>query len=110
MAGVRDLSAIGNPYLCFNISPEVIRLAMVMDVRYPLLRGQVEDFLFERDIYICHETVWFWWNRFDPVFAAEISNTKRRGQQHQYTSRRRTSAGMRHREPGVGDQLCAAPG
>ena len=19
-----------------------------------------------------HETIWFWWNRFDPIFAAEI--------------------------------------
>ena len=26
----------------------------------------------ERGIDICHETVRFWWNRFGPVFAAEI--------------------------------------
>ena len=30
---------------------------MNMDVRYPLLLGQAEDLLFERDICICHETV-----------------------------------------------------
>ena len=28
--------------------------------------------LFERGIDICHETVRFWWNRFGPMFAAEI--------------------------------------
>jgi putative transposase len=35
-----------------------------------------DDLLFERGIDICHETVRFWWNRFGPMFAAEI--TKRR--------------------------------
>ena len=33
---------------------------------------QAEDLLFERGIDICHETVRFWWNRFGPMFAAEI--------------------------------------
>jgi len=28
--------------------------------------------VFERGINICHETVRFWWNRFGPMFAAEI--------------------------------------
>jgi putative transposase len=32
----------------------------------------VEDLLFERGIDISHETVRFWWNRFGPMFAAEI--------------------------------------
>ena len=32
----------------------------------------VEDLLHERGIEISHETVWFWWNRFGPMFAAEI--------------------------------------
>ncbi len=45
---------------------------MVMYIRYPLSLRQVEDLLFERNIDICHETVWFWWNWFDPMFAAEI--------------------------------------
>jgi putative transposase len=44
----------------------------MMYVRYPLSLRQVEDLLFERGIDICHETVRFWWNRFGPVFAAEI--------------------------------------
>jgi putative transposase len=32
----------------------------------------VEDLLHERGIDISHETVRFWWNRFGPIFAAEI--------------------------------------
>jgi putative transposase len=50
----------------------VIRLAVMMYVRFPLSLRQVEDLLFERGIDICHETVWYWWNRFGPMFAAEI--------------------------------------
>ena len=61
-----------NPFRYFNNSPEVIRLAVMMYVRYPLSLRQVEDLLFERGIGICHETVRYWWNRFGPLFAAEI--------------------------------------
>ena len=32
----------------------------------------VEDLLFERGIDVCHETVRHWWNRFGPLFAADI--------------------------------------
>jgi putative transposase len=32
----------------------------------------VEDLLFERGIDLCHETVRLWWNRFGPLFAADI--------------------------------------
>jgi putative transposase len=61
-----------SPFRCFNSSPEVIRLTVMMYIRYPLSLRQVEDLLFERGIDICHETVRFWWNRFGPLFAAEI--------------------------------------
>jgi len=61
-----------NPFRCFNSSPEVIRLTVMLYVRYPLSLRQVEDLLFERGIDICHETVRFWWNRFGPKVAAEI--------------------------------------
>jgi putative transposase len=61
-----------NPFRYFNSSPEVIRLTVMMYIRYPLSLRQVEDLLFERGIDICHETVRFWWNRFGPLFAAEI--------------------------------------
>jgi len=55
-----------NPFRYFNSSPEVIRLTVMMYIRYPLSLRQVEDLLFERGIDICHETVRFWWNRFGP--------------------------------------------
>ena len=45
---------------------------MMLYIRYPLSLRQVEDLLFERGVDICHETVRFWWNRFGPMFAAEI--------------------------------------
>jgi len=67
-----------NPFRYFNSSPEVIRLTVMMYIRFPLSLRQVEDLLFERGIDISHETVRFWWNRFGPMFAAEI---RRRRQQ-----------------------------
>src|SRR5512141_1597371 len=61
-----------SPFKYFNSSPEVIRLAVLLYVRYPLSLRNVEDLLAERGIDICHETVRLWWNRFGPLFAAEI--------------------------------------
>ena len=59
-----------SPFCYFNSSPENIRL--VAYVRYPLWLRNVEDLLFERGIDICHETVRLWWNRFGPMFVADI--------------------------------------
>ena len=61
-----------SPFRYFKTSPEIIRLAVMMYVRFPLSLRDVEDLLHERGIDICHETVRFWWNRFGPLFAAEI--------------------------------------
>ena len=61
-----------NPFRYFNSSPEVIRLAVMMYIRYPLSLRQAEDILFERGIDVCHETVRYGWNRFGPLFAVEI--------------------------------------
>jgi putative transposase len=61
-----------NPFLYFKTSPEIIRLAVMMYVRFPLSLRQVEDLLHERGIDICHETVRVWWNRFGPMFATDI--------------------------------------
>lgn len=48
-----------NPFRYFNSSPEVIRLTVMMYVRFPLSLCQVEELLFERGIDICHETARF---------------------------------------------------
>ncbi len=61
-----------NPFRYFKTSPEVIRLAVMMYVRFPLSLRQVEDLLHERGIDISYETVRAWWERFGPMFAAEI--------------------------------------
>ncbi len=66
------MSKVDNPFRYFNSSPEVIRLVVMMYVRFPLSLRNVEDLLFERGIDVCHETVRFWWNRFGPLFAADI--------------------------------------
>jgi len=66
------MSKVDNPFRYFNSSPEVIRLVVMMYVRFPLSLRNVEDLLFERGIDICHETVRLWWNRFGPLFAADI--------------------------------------
>jgi putative transposase len=61
-----------NLFRYFKTSPEIIRLAVMMYVRFPLSLRNVEDLLHERGIDICHETVRYWWNRFGPMFAREI--------------------------------------
>ncbi len=61
-----------SPIRYFNSSAEVIRLVVMIYVRFPLSLRNVEDLLFERGIDICHETVRLWWNRFGPMFAADI--------------------------------------
>ena len=65
-----------NPFRYFKTSPEIIRLAVMMYVRFPLSLRNVEDLLHERGIDICHETVRYWWNRFGPMFAHQIQNRR----------------------------------
>ena len=60
------------PFYRFNSSPKVIRLVVMMYVKFPLSLRNIEDLLYERGIEVCYETVRHWWNRFGPIFAAEI--------------------------------------
>ena len=62
----------------------MIKLVVLMYIRYPLSLRNVEDLLFERGIDICHETVRLWWSRFGPMFAGEIRR-KRVQHMRQYT-------------------------
>ncbi|HKX77405.1 MAG TPA: IS6 family transposase [Novosphingobium sp.] len=74
-----------DPFRYFHSSPEVIRMVVMMYVRYPLSLRNVEDLLFERGYDLCHETVRLWWNRFGPMFAADIRRqrvSRMRGFQH----------------------------
>ncbi len=65
-----------SPFRYFKTSPEIIRLAVMLYIRFPLSLRNVEDLLHERGIEISHETVRFWWNRFGPMFAAEIRSRR----------------------------------
>ena len=69
----------------FKTSLEIIRLAVMMYVRFPLSLRNVEDLLHESGIDISHETVRFWWKRFGPLFAAEIRK-KRVSQMRAYSN------------------------
>ena len=51
-----------DPFRWLDSSPEMIRLVVMMYVRYPLSLRKVEDLLFERGTDICYETVRLWWN------------------------------------------------
>jgi transposase-like protein len=53
-----------SPFPSFKTSPEIVRLAVMMYVRFPLSLRNVEDLLQERGIDISYKTVRFWWNRF----------------------------------------------
>ena len=68
---------MNNPFRYFNSSAEVIRLAVMMYIRYPLSLRQVEDIM--RGIDICHETVRYWWHRFGSMFAGEIRKRRVHG-------------------------------
>ncbi len=68
-----------SPFKYFKTSPEIIRLAVMLYVRFPLSLRNVEDLLHERGVDISHETVRFWWHRFGPMFASEIRKRRIEG-------------------------------
>jgi putative transposase len=65
-----------SPFRYFKTSSEIIRLAVMLCVRFPPSLRNVEDLLHERGIDISHETVRFWWNRFGPMSAADIRKNR----------------------------------
>jgi putative transposase len=66
------MSKAPSPFRYFHSSPEIIRMVVMLYVRFPLSLRNVEDLLFERGFDLCHETVRLWWNRFGPMFAGDI--------------------------------------
>ncbi len=56
----------------FKSSTEIIHLAVMLYVRYPLSPRNVENLLHEWGIDISHQTVRFWWNRFGWIFASTV--------------------------------------
>src|SRR6056297_2032232 len=68
-----------DPFKGFQSSPEIIRLAVMLYVRFQLSLRNVEDLLHERGVDISHETVRYWWHRFGPLFASEIRKRRIEG-------------------------------
>jgi putative transposase len=60
----------------FKTSPEVIGVAVMLYVRFPLSLRNVEDLLHECGNDITHETVRVWWGRFDQHFDAESRRSR----------------------------------
>ena len=56
----------------FKTSPEIIQLAVMLYVRFPLSLRDVEDLLHERGVDVSYESVRYWWHRFGSQFASEI--------------------------------------
>jgi transposase-like protein len=49
-----------SPFRYFKSSPDIIRLAVMLYIRFPLSLRNDEDLLHERGIEISHETAKFW--------------------------------------------------
>ena len=62
----------------FKTSPEIIQLAVMLHVRFPLSLRNVEDLLHERGVDVSYEFVRYWWPRFGSQFASQIK-TRRAG-------------------------------
>ena len=60
-----------HPFRYLHSSPEVIRLVVMIYMRYPLSLRNIEDLPFERGIDIYHKPVQLWWGRFGQMLASE---------------------------------------
>ena len=63
----------------FKTSPEIIQLAVMLYVRFPLSLRNVEDLLHERGVDVSYESVRYWWHRFGSQFARQIKKAQGRG-------------------------------
>ena len=59
-----------NPFRGFHSSPEVMRLAVMLYIRFALSLRNVEDRLHERGIDVSHETIRIGWLRFGTMSVA----------------------------------------
>lgn len=66
-----------SPFRYFKTSPKIIRLAVMLYVRFPLSLRNVEDLQHERGVEVGHETVRYWWNRAVKPRVGRQSHLKR---------------------------------
>jgi putative transposase len=74
----------------FKPGPAIIRLAVMLYVRFSLSLRNVKDLLRERCVDFGHETFRYWWHRVGPMFASE---TRKRRIEGLKTSHRRWHLG-----------------
>ena len=60
----------------FKTSPEIIQLAVMLYVRFPLSLRNVEDLLHERGVDVSYESIRYWWHRFGSQFANQIKKRR----------------------------------
>ncbi len=65
----------------FKTSPEIIRLAFMLYVRFPLSLRNVEDLLHEGGVDVSYEAILYRWHRFGSKFASEIKKRRAGGMQ-----------------------------
>jgi putative transposase len=65
-----------SPFRNFKTSPDIVRLAEMPCIRFPLSLRNVEDLRHERGFEICEETVRYGWNLFGPMMAREIRDAR----------------------------------
>ena len=85
-----------NPLRYFKTSREIIQLAVMMYVRFPLSLRNVENLLHERGVDVCHESVRLWVDRFGTHFAGKIR--KRRADYMRQVTRVAVVSGLGFRE------------
>ena len=68
-----------SPFKHFKTSPEIIRLAVMLYIRFPLSRRKVENLLHERGVNVRHETIWYWRRGLGPMFVSEIRKRRVEG-------------------------------
>lgn len=78
-----------NPFRYIKKSREVIQLAVMMYVRFPLSLRNVEYLLRERGIDVCHESIRLWIDRFGPC-------SQRTSELDAHTTSASTSNGSAH--------------
>jgi len=61
----------------FKTSPEIIQLAVMLHVRFPLSLRNVEDLVHERGVDVSYEFVRYWWHWFGSLGG--LKNTARSG-------------------------------
>ena len=90
-----------SPFRYFETSPEIIRLAVMLYIRFPPSLRNVEDLLHERGGgEISHLTVRFWWKQVRPDVCRRDQRQARRGDARFPTMAVAPGRGLREDRPG----------